>query len=113
MKLYELMFIVQPDMEDEPREALVAGATGAVTANGGEVVHVEQMGRRRLAYPIKHRLDGFYVLLHARMEPVAITELERYLRLSEHILRYLLIQLEEKGQAQEDEQAEVHVEAEA
>ncbi len=94
MRIYELLFIVQPELDEEALANLVSGAQQAISNNGGEVINVEQMGRRRLAYPIKHRLEGVYVLLHARMEQQAIAELERFLRLSESILRYLLIHVE-------------------
>ncbi|MBC7237064.1 MAG: 30S ribosomal protein S6, partial [Chloroflexi bacterium] len=72
----------------------------------------EDMGQRRLAYPIKHQLEGHYVLIHARMEQQAIHELERYLRLSEDILRYLLIHLEEAEEAGPAEEVAADVEVE-
>ncbi len=63
--------------------------------NGGEVVRAEQLGRRKLAYPINHRETGLYMLIHAQMERNAILELERHLRLSEDVLRHLLVRLDE------------------
>lgn len=95
MRTYELLFIVQPQLEDEELEALIEQVRQVITNNGGEVIRAESMGRQRLAYAIRKRTEGFYVLAHAKMERTAILELERFLKLSEDVLRHMLIRLDE------------------
>ncbi len=95
MRTYELMFIVQADLEEEALAAVLERVQQVITTNGGEVVRAEQLGRRKLAYPINHRETGLYMLIHAQMERNAILELERHLRLSEDVLRHLLVRLDE------------------
>lgn len=95
MRTYELVFIAQPDLDEEHLNALVEHVQQVITTHGGQVVKLEQMGRRKLAYPIKKRREGHYVLIHAGLERPAIAELERDLKLSEDVLRYLLFRLDE------------------
>jgi small subunit ribosomal protein S6 len=65
-----------------------------VKSGSGEVTSVDVWGRRTLAYPIKNHREGIYVLLQAKITPSAIIELERNLKLSEEIIRYLLVKTE-------------------
>lgn len=95
LRTYELIFIVQPDLDEEGLTALTERITQVMTDNGGEIVKVEQMGRRELAYPVQRRTAGHYVLIHARLEQTAIRELERALKLSEDVLRHMLVRLDE------------------
>ena len=95
MRTYELVFIVQPDLDEEGLNAFVEQIQKVITENGGEVVKVEQMGKRRLAHPIRHLKDGYYVLIHAKLDRLAMAELERTLKLSEDVLRHLLVRLDE------------------
>lgn len=95
MRTYELMFIAQPDLDEEALKALVERMQQVIVANGGQVIDVEDLGRRTLAYPIKHRKEGNYVLFHAGMGQATITEVERALRLSEDVLRHMLVRLDE------------------
>ncbi len=92
MPTYELIFIVQPNLDEEGLNALLARLQQVITDNQGQIVKVEQMGRRKLAYPIKKRHEGFYVLIQAGLERVAMAELERALKLSEDVLRYITAQ---------------------
>ena len=95
MRTYELVFIAQPDLEEDGLNALVERVQQVTVENGGEIQKTEHMGRRRLAYPIDKRTEGHYVLVHASLELTAIRELERSLRLSEDVLRHMLVRLEE------------------
>lgn len=97
MRTYELIFIVQPELEEEPLNALVDSVQQVMVDNGGEVQKVERLGRRKLAYAIKKRTEGHYVLIHAGLDGTAIGELQRSLRLSEDVLRHMLVRLEETG----------------
>ncbi len=113
MRIYELLYIIQPELDEEALANLVSAIQEAITANGGEILDLEEMGKRRLAYPINHLLEGFYVLLHARMSQEAIDALERALLLSEDVLRYLLIKVEISGDTEEAQEADVDVEADS
>lgn len=95
MRTYELMFIVRPEVEEEALTAIVDRVQQIMTANAGEVQKVDHMGRRRLAYPIKKYKDGHYVLIQAGLEQPAITAVERDLKLSEDVIRHLLIRVDE------------------
>ena len=96
MRRYELVFIAQPTLEEEGLQALVDRVKGFVIDAGGDVVDVNHMGRRQLAYAIRDRWEGFYVLVHADLEPSAVADVEHELNLTEDILRYLLIRLDEE-----------------
>lgn len=93
MRRYELMYIVSPEKDDEGIAALVDRVNGAIESLSGKVEAVlqnEPWGRRRLAYPIGHFGEGYYVLTHFSIDPDSLEELERVLKLTEGILRYLL-----------------------
>lgn len=94
MRQYELAFIVRPDLDDEGVTEVVEKVSQHVKSIDGEVTSVDVWGRRALAYPIDNHRDGVYVLFQAKMSPSALSELERNLKLSEEIIRYLLIKVE-------------------
>jgi small subunit ribosomal protein S6 len=95
LRTYELVVIVQPDLEDEALDAVVGNFKQVVVDNGGEIVRIESMGRRRLAYPIQKRTEGHYVLMYLNLERATIQELDRRLKLSDDVLRYLLVRMDE------------------
>lgn len=95
MRNYELIFIAQPDLDDEALKALAERVKQVIVANGGQVTSTENLGRRTLAYPIKRRRDGYYILIKAALAQNTIAELERTLRLSEDVLRHMLVHLED------------------
>ena len=94
MRNYELGFVIHPEVEQSDVTQAVDKVGQYVLAGGGEVTSVDVYGRRVLAYPIRKQKEGTYVFLHAQLDPQAIQELERNLKLDEEILRYLLIRLE-------------------
>ena len=91
MRDYELAFIVMPNVDDNGVTAVVDKVSQFVKSANGEVASVDVWGRRTLAYPINNHREGIYVLFQAKMPPAALVELERNLKLSEEIIRYLLI----------------------
>lgn len=90
MRTYEMVVVLRGDLTEEDRAAQMETIQGWVKANGGEVAKVDQWGRRRLAFPINNQRDGFYSLITAALPAQAPTELERSLRLSENVLRFLI-----------------------
>ena len=90
---YELVFIVSPEVVDENLDATIETVSQFITGKEGTVSDVDQWGKKRLAYPIKHFAEGTYVLVRFTVEPQHNKELETNLKISEDILRHLLIKL--------------------
>ena len=78
MNKYEAMYIVTPEMEDEAIKGVIEKFSGIITANGGEIEKTDEWGRKKLAYPIDYKTEGYYVL-------------ERNFRNDESILRYMVV----------------------
>ena len=95
MRDYELVFIVSPEVGDEGVQATVDRVHNAVQDRGGAVKEVDQWGKRRLAYPIKRQVEGFYVVTQMSIEPTEVRALEGSLDLAEDVLRHLVTRLEE------------------
>jgi len=94
MRDYELAFIIQPTVDEEGVTGVVEKVTQYVQTVNGEVASVDVWGRRNLAYPINNHREGIYVLVQAKLPPASLLELERNLKLSEEIIRYLLVKAE-------------------
>jgi small subunit ribosomal protein S6 len=92
---YEMVIIVSPDVTDEALEPMVENLRQFITGKNGEVTEVNRWGRKKLAYPIKHAMEGSYVLFRFKMNPAVNKELETNLKISEKVLRYLLIKLDQ------------------
>jgi len=90
---YELIFIISPEVVEEQLEATIDGVSRFITGKGGSISEVEPWGKRRLAYPIKHFGEGSYVLVRCKLKPGQNKELEANLKISEDVLRHLLIRL--------------------
>jgi small subunit ribosomal protein S6 len=93
---YEVMFIVRPDVEEADLDKLIEGFSNNITTGGGEIKSVEKMGRRRLAYTVRKFNDGFYVLLTILAEGKLITEIERRLRVSEQVIKFITVRMDEE-----------------
>jgi len=95
-RTYELMFIVRPDMTEEDLDKLIATLQSAVPASGGTVKSVEKMGKRRLAYTVRKFHDGIYVLMVVESGGAVIHELERRLRVTEPVIKFLTVRIDEE-----------------
>ena len=95
MHSYELYFIVYPEADEEELTAIIDKITQTITAYGGGVTEVNSKGKRQLAYPIRKFQEGDDVVMQTRLEFEGIQELERSLKLSEPIIRYLLVRTDE------------------
>ncbi|MDR1831397.1 MAG: 30S ribosomal protein S6 [Fusobacteriaceae bacterium] len=91
MKRYELMFIINPILTEEAREAAIEKACDILKASGGNILKADKWGERKLAYPIDKKKTGFYVLVTFEIEGTALTEVERKLNIVEEIMRYILV----------------------
>ncbi|HEY5571684.1 MAG TPA: 30S ribosomal protein S6 [Anaerolineales bacterium] len=90
MRKYEVVFIVHPDLEESAFNDVIDRAKGWITQADGNVSNVDVWGKRKLAYPIRKQAEGQFVLLKTEMDPSFCHELERNLRLTEPVMRYLI-----------------------
>ncbi|AEF95544.1 30S ribosomal protein S6 [Desulfotomaculum nigrificans CO-1-SRB] len=95
MRNYEVMYIVKPDVEDEQLNALVERFKGLVENQGAEVTKLDKWGKRRLAYEVNHLREGIYVVMQFKAEPAAAAELDRVLKISDDIIRHIIVREDE------------------
>ena len=95
-RTYELMFIVRPDMTEEDLDKLLSMLQSIVPASGGSIVKVDKMGKRRLAYTVKRFHEGIYVLMVIEGGGAVIHELERRLRVTEQVIKFLTVRTDEE-----------------
>jgi small subunit ribosomal protein S6 len=88
---YELVFILNPGMEEEALESKISGVSQFITTREGVITDLQKWGQKKLAYPVKHFIEGNYVLAKFQMKPVHAKELENSLRISEEVIRHLLV----------------------
>ena len=104
---YELGFILNPEVSEEQSRAILERIEQIVNNHDGQVVKVNQWGRRRLAYPIQHHRDGNYVFIDMILTPETVLELDRTLKVSEEVLRHLITRRDPKAvQKEREERAE-------
>lgn len=97
---YEALFVISPDLSEEDTKALIEKFTGIISGNG-EVTEVNEWGRRRLAYPINYKTEGYYVLVNFKSESTLPAELERNFNITDGILRSLVVRHEEEKKKSE------------
>ncbi len=96
MRIYETIFILKPDLPDDEADRIVAQMEGVITSTGGTLRKTDRMGRRRLAYLIRHYREGQYVLLDSECEAATIQEVERRLKVTEPVLKYQTVRVDEE-----------------
>jgi small subunit ribosomal protein S6 len=94
LRNYELVLIISPEIADEALDTKIDNISQFITERGGVISDVERWGKRRLAYPIEHFMEGNYVLAQFKLKPTLGKELEANLQISEDVLRHLLIRIE-------------------
>ena len=94
MNQYEVMYIIDTALEEQARADLINRFSGLVELNGGQVDRVDEWGKRRLAYPINYKTEGYYVLMYIAAPADLPRELERNLQISDSVLRYMVIRFE-------------------
>jgi small subunit ribosomal protein S6 len=95
VKEYELVYILNPEMSEEALETSTNNITQYIIGREGAVDAVDKWGKKKLAYPIKHFLEGNYILTKFKMSPARCKELEANLGISEDVIRHLLIKVGE------------------
>ncbi len=96
LRHYETMFITKPTLSDEEKEKILESIKNVITQNGGEVVAVDNIGVRQLAYPIKKFERGHYYIIYFKAPANAVLELERQMRYNEDLLRFMSVKYETK-----------------
>ena len=95
-RFYEVMFIVRPDTLDEDVDKLIAGFEATVTNGGGTIRSTEKLGRRKLAYLVRKFSEGNYILLTIDADGKLVAELERRLRVSEPVIKFITVRMDEE-----------------
>ena len=113
MKKYELLFLIDSSIENQKIEGLVAKFNDLIKANGGNVVEVNNWGKRKTAYEVNKKWEGFYSLINFEAPPELIKELERVLRIDERVMKFLVVKVDEKKIAQAEFFAQKRKEREA
>lgn len=96
MTNYELMYIIDPTLEQDKKDATVETVKEIVTTNGGEVSEVDVWGMRKLAYPIEKKEEGYYVVMEFKAGTDVPKELDRRLKISDAIIRHQIINKDAK-----------------
>lgn len=117
---YELGFILNPEVSEEQTRAILNRVEQIVATHGGQIMRVNQWGRKRLSYPIEHHRDGNYIFLDMILTPETVAELDRTLRVSEDVLRHLMkrrdartVQKEREARAAAEAQAQTRAQEQA
>ncbi len=95
MRKYETIFILDPDLEEEQTQSVIEKAKGIITQNSGEIVKVEDWGKRKLAYQVKKKAKGHYILIHFMGSPTLVSELERNFRVMDAVIKFQSVRLDE------------------
>src|SRR4051812_6120310 len=96
MRQYETVYIMDPGLEEDAQNGMVDRFRGLVETQGGTILHLERWERRRMAYEIKGRREGMYVVMNFSGEPAAEAELNRVLGITDGILRHLTQRLDDR-----------------
>jgi small subunit ribosomal protein S6 len=95
LRTYEVMFIVRPDLADDEVEKMVTTLEGNATHAGAKLKNTEKMGKRRLAYLVRGFADGNYILMTLEADGKAIHEVERRLRVTEQVIKFITVRVDE------------------
>jgi small subunit ribosomal protein S6 len=96
MRSYEELFIVKPDATEEEIDALNQQLEGVITQAGGKIEKLDKWGVRKLAYRVDKQNEGYYVLIFFQAGPQVVREVERRLRVSDLVIKYLTVRMDEK-----------------
>ena len=90
MNQYEVLYVITPELDEEADKVVMDKFAEIITANGGEIEKTDVWGKRRLAYPIDYKTEGYYVLVVFNANPELPRELERNMRNDERLMRYMV-----------------------
>ena len=95
MRKYETIFILDPDLEEEQTQFTLEKVKGIITQTNGEILKVEDWGKRKLAYEVKKKPKGHYILIHFSGTPALLSELERNFRVMDAVIKFQSVRLDE------------------
>jgi small subunit ribosomal protein S6 len=107
MRKYETFFIIDPDLTEEAYTLAGEKLKGIVNGNGGEVLTYVPWGKKKLAYPVKKRTQGLYLLMEYCGGAQLVAELERNMRLDERVLKFITVKLEDRFDPEKEEVQEI------
>lgn len=111
MRTYEALYIVRPDLPDDEIQTVANDVESLVTESGGAVVRSETWGKRRLAYEVQKCQEGCFVLLRFQATAAFVAQFENHFRLTEAVIRYLIVHFDERTlRLEEDQQRRVEEE---
>jgi len=96
MRKYETIFIMDPDLEEGQAQSALEKIKGIITQTNGEILRVEDWGKRKLAYEVKKKAKGHYILIHFLGTPALLTELERNFRVMDAVIKFQSVRLDER-----------------
>lgn len=96
MRNYEIMYIVNASLDEAARQELMTSLHAIITSDEGVIKHVDDWGLREFAYPIDYKTKGYYVVLKIEAKPETVKEFDRLARINTNVVRFLVINLEEK-----------------
>ena len=96
MNHYETLFVVKPTLTDEETKAQIEKNIAIITDNGGEIVAIDDMGMRKLAYPVEKNERGYYTVAYYKAPATLIAELERQMRYNEDVLKFMTVKYAKK-----------------
>jgi len=97
---YELGLVISPELNDEQLEAQILRIGQSIETRGGEIVKLDRWGRRRLAYPIEHHRDGYYLYIEFKIDSLSLRDVERTILVQENVLRHMITYRDPKAQAE-------------
>ncbi len=95
MRAYEIMYIINSELDEEQTTAVMEKFKGIIEKNGGELVKLDKWGKRRLAYEIKRKRDGFYVLMIVNGPPEVVHELDRVFKITDEVIKHMILREED------------------
>lgn len=91
MNKYEALYVITPELEEEANRGVIEKFAGIIAQNGGVIENTDEWGKKKLAYPIDYKTEGYYVLVHFEAEAELPKELERNFKIDENIMRYMVV----------------------
>lgn len=96
MRIYEELFIVRPDVTEEEIDAYIEQVKQVITTGGGTIDKVDKWGVRKLAYRVNKRAEGYYVLVQFQAGPSSVKEVERRMRVTDMVMKWITVRIDEK-----------------
>jgi small subunit ribosomal protein S6 len=96
MRIYEELFILRPDTPEEAIEAFIEQIRQVILTGGGSIEKLDKWGVRKLAYKVQKRSEGFYILIQLKAEPAVVKEVERRMRVTDIVMKWITVRIDEK-----------------